>query len=203
MTAGNPLLSLLDLPVEILENVVLRLYAREILELRTVRSTPSFQLSLVHSIDRAFTPLSALFQQLNRTFRDLIDASPAIQYRVDLFSAALEDDPRDASLVLADRRAHLEGYHSRWDRFSQAKQSSVELPPHTQRVIDGEILACVQEVSVTGDKIDIAFMRLPSISRGIQRKQWAVRGLPKNGSGLKTHPGLDMLVFPEVLCDGR
>ena len=202
MTAGNPLLSLLDLPVEILENVVLRLYAREILELRTVRSTHSSCLWYT-VLTEPLPPLSALFQQLNRTFRDLIDASPAIQYRVDLFSAALEDDLRDTSLVLADRRAHLEGYHSRWDRFSQAKQSSVELPPHTQRVIDGEILACVQEVSVTSDKIDIAFMRLPSISRGIQRKQWVVRGLPKNGSGLKTHPGLDMLVFPEVLCGGR
>ena len=119
---------------------------------------------------------------------------------MDLFSAGLEDDPRDTSLVLADRRAHLEQYRSRWDRYDQAKQSSFELPPHTQRVIDGEVLACIREAA--GDKIDVTFVRLPSLSRGIQRKQWVVKGLPKNGSDLKMCPGLDMLVIPEIV-DGR
>ena len=138
--------------------------------------------------------------QLNRAFRDLIDASPAVQYRIDLFSAALEDDPADTSLVLADRREHLEQYNSRWDRHDQAKQSSVDLPPHTQRVIDGEVLACIQEA--TGDKIDVTFVRLPSILRGIEKKQWVVMGLPKNASDLKMHLGLDVLVVPEIL-DGR
>lgn len=138
--------------------------------------------------------------QLNSTFCDLIDASPAVQYRIDLFSAALEDDPEDTSLVLADRREHLEQYRSRWDRHDQAKQSSVDLPPHTQRVIDGEVLACIQEAA--GDKIDVTFVRLPSILRGIEKKHWVVKGLPKNASELKMHPGLDMLVIPEIL-DGR
>ena len=36
MTAGNPLLNLLDLPIEIVEDVVLRLRAQEILKLRIV-----------------------------------------------------------------------------------------------------------------------------------------------------------------------
>lgn len=40
MTAGNPPLSLLGLPAEILENVVLRLRAQEILKLRIVMSFP-------------------------------------------------------------------------------------------------------------------------------------------------------------------
>lgn len=138
--------------------------------------------------------------QLNRAFRDLIDASSAMQYRIDLFSAALEDDPMDTSLVLADRRAHLEQYRSRWDRYDQAKQSSIELPPHTQRVIDGEVLACIQEAA--DDKIDVTFVRLPSISRGIQGEQWVVKGLPKNASDLKMYPGLDVLVIPEILDEG-
>ena len=115
---------------------------------------------------------------------------------MDLFSAALEDDHGDKSLVLADRRAHLEEYRSRWDRYGQAELSSVDLPPHTQRVIDGEVLACIQEA--VGGKIDVTFIRLPSISRGIQRKQWVVRGLPRDGSDLKIYPELDMLVIPET-----
>jgi len=124
-----------------------------------------------------------------------------VQYRVDLFSAALEDDPRNTSLVLADRRARLEAYRSRWDRYDQGKQSSIELPPHTQRVIDGEVLACIQEAA--GGKIDVTFVRLPSVSRGIHKKQWVVQGLPKNGSDLKMNPGLDMLVVPEIPDVGR
>lgn len=120
---------------------------------------------------------------------------------MDLFSAALEDDPRDTSLVYSERRARLEEYRSRWDRLGQAKQSSVELPPHTSRDVDGEVLACIQEAA--GNKIDVTFIRLPSISRGIQKKEWVVRGLPKNGSSLKMYPGLDMLVVPEILAGGQ
>ena len=131
----------------------------------------------------------------------MIDASLAVQYRVDLFSAALENDPRDTSLVYSDRRARLEEYHSRWDRVAQAKQSSIELPPHLHREIDGEVLACVREAA--GDKTDVTFIRLPSISRGIKKKEWVVRGLPKSGSALKMCPGLDMLVVSEILGGGR
>ena len=43
MTAGNPSLSLTDLPVEILEGVVLRLHAQEILKLRIVRAFSPLQ----------------------------------------------------------------------------------------------------------------------------------------------------------------
>lgn len=120
---------------------------------------------------------------------------------MDLFSAALEDDPGVMSQVLADRRAHLEEYRSRWDRYDQATPSSVELPPHRQRVIDGEVLACIQEAA--DNRIDVTFIRLPSISRGIQRKQWVVRGLPRNGSELRMLPELDVLVIPEIRDSGR
>ena len=120
---------------------------------------------------------------------------------MDLFSAAVEDDIGNTSLVLADRRAHLEGYRSRWDRCDQAKLSSVNLPPHARRVIDGEVLACIQDAA--GDKIDATFIRLPSISRWIRREQWVLRGLPKNGSDLKMYPESDMLVIPETLYRRR
>lgn len=100
-------------------------------------------------------------------------------------------------LVLADRRAHLERYRSRWERFDQAELSYVDILPHTQWVIDGEVLAFFQEF--VGGKIDVTFMRLPSISRGIQRKRkpWVVQGLPRSGSNLKMYPEVDMLVYDQ------
>lgn len=122
-----------------------------------------------------------------------------MQYHIDLFSAALEDDPGDTSLALVDRRVHLEQYRSRWDRYDQAIHSSIDLPPHTQRVIDGEVLACIQEVE--GEKIDVTFIQLPSVSRGARRKQWVVKGLPENVSDPKMLPGLDLLVIPAVVYE--
>ena len=103
--------------------------------------------------------------------------------------------------MLADRRAHLEEYRSRWDRYDQAELSSVDLPPHTQRVFSGEVLACIQEA--VGGKMDVTFIRLPSVSRGIQRKEWVVRGLPGCSSRMKMHLELDMLVIPETLHNQR
>lgn len=99
--------------------------------------------------------------------------------------------------MLADRRAHLEQYCSRWDRHEQAKKSSIDLPPHTSRVIDGEVLACIQEAE--SGKIDVTFVQLPSVSKGVRRKHWVVKGLPENVSDLKMLPGLDLLVIPEVV----
>lgn len=75
------------------------------------------------------------------------------------------------------------------------------LPPHTERVIDGEVLACIRETA--DNKVDVTFVRLPSTLRGVQRKQWDVRGLPKSCSELKMHPGLDMLIVSEILYLGR
>lgn len=63
MIAGNLPLSLLDLPIEILENVTLRLCAQEILKLRIVRLTFSpllsrwFRISNVNSVFFCLLPL--------------------------------------------------------------------------------------------------------------------------------------------------
>ena len=59
MTAGNPPLGLLGLPNEILENVVLRLCAQEILKLRIVMSFPLLLRSsviLTPDVDLHFLP---------------------------------------------------------------------------------------------------------------------------------------------------
>lgn len=139
--------------------------------------------------------------QLNRGMRGLIDASPAIQYRVELFAASLQDDPRKTPVVVADRRVLLEQYHSRWDKLQANKWKAFVLPPHTKRVLDGDVLGCIMESR--DDRLDVHFIQLPSISRGVRLKQWMVRGLPKCGTALKISPELDLLVVPEVVNEGR
>lgn len=139
--------------------------------------------------------------QLNRGIRDLIDASPTIQYRIELFAASIIDDSRESPFVVADRRALLERYHTRWDRLQGDKWRRVVLPAHTKRVLEGDVLGCVTETR--GGKLDVHFIQLPSLSREVRLKRWIIRGLPKCDVALKINPGADLLVVPEVVNEGR
>lgn len=133
--------------------------------------------------------------------RNLIDTSPTVQYRVELFAACLEDDPRRTSVAVADRRVLLEQYHSRWDKLQGDKRKNIALPAHTKRVLEGDILGCIVE---SGDhELDVHFTQLPSVSREVRLKQWMVRGLPKCDAALKINPEADLLVVPEVIKGGR
>jgi len=144
---------------------------------------------------------SSHYLQLNRGIRDIIDASPTIQYRVELLAASLIDDSQKPSLVVADRRALLEKYHSRWDKLQGDKWRRIVLPTHTKRVLEGDVLGCIAEAG--GDQFDVHFIQLPSVSREVRLKQWVVRGLPKCDTALKINPEADLLVVPEVVNEGR
>jgi len=141
------------------------------------------------------------YLQLSRGIRDLIDTSPTIQYRVELFAASLTDHPQKPSLLMADRRALLERYHSRWDGIQGDKWRKFVLPVHTKRVFEEGVLGCIAEAR--GGKLDVHFIRLPSISREVRLKQWVVRGLPKCDAALKISPEADLLVVPEVVNERR
>ena len=133
--------------------------------------------------------------------RELIDASPTIQYRVELFAASAEDDLRNTSVAVVDRRALLEKYHSRWGKLRGDKWKSVPLPAHTKRILEGGVLGCIME---SGDnKLDVHFFQLPSVSRRVRLEQWTVRGLPKCEATLRINPEADLLAVPEALNGGR
>ena len=132
---------------------------------------------------------------------DLIDVSPTIQYRVELFAASVEDNPRKTSVAVADRRVLLEQYRSRWNELQGVKWRKIALPVHTKRVLEGGVLGCIVESA--DDKLDVHFIQLPSVSREVRLKQWVVRGLPKCGATLKINPEADLLVAPEVVNQGR
>lgn len=138
---------------------------------------------------------------MNHGIRNLVDASPTIQYRLELLAASLEDDPRKAPLVMADRRALLRRYHSRWDKLQRIKREVIVLPTHTKRVLEGDVLGCI--VDSGSDGLDVHFIQLPSVSREVRLKQWVVLGLPKCDAALRINPEADLLVVPEVVEEGR
>ena len=137
---------------------------------------------------------------MNHGIRNLIDASPTIQYRLELLAASLEDDPWKAPPVVADRRVLLQQYHSRWDRLQGDKREIIVLPAHTKRVLEGDILGCIVE---SGGDQDVHFIQLPSVSREVRLKQWVILGLPRCNAALKINPEANLLVVPEVVEEGR
>lgn len=102
---------------------------------------------------------------------------------------------------MADRLALLERYHSRWNGLQGNGWRRIDLPTHTKRVLEGDILACI--VETRDDKLDVHFIQLPSVSREVRLKQWVVRGLPKCDAAMKINPEVDLLVVPEVVNERR
>lgn len=133
--------------------------------------------------------------------RDLIDASPTIQYRVELFAASVDDNLRRTSVAVADRRVLLEKYRSRWDKLQGDQWKRIVLPVHTKRVLEGGVLGCIAESG--DDKLDVHFIQLPSVSREVRLKQWVVKGLPRCDTTVTINPEVDLLVVPEVVDERR
>lgn len=103
--------------------------------------------------------------------------------------------------MVADRRASLERYRSRWDRLQGDKWRRIVLPIHTKRVLEGDVLGCITESR--DDNLDAHFFQLPSVSRKVRLTQWVLRGLPKCDATLKINSEADLLVVPEVVNEGR
>lgn len=101
---------------------------------------------------------------------------------------------------MADRLDLLERYHSRWDKLQGDGWRRITLPTHNKRVLEGDILGCIEESG--DDRLDAHFIQLPSVSREVRLKQWVVRGLPRCNVPLKVNPEVDLLVVPEVVIEG-
>ena len=61
--------------------------------------------------------LKRLLCQIDRFFNNLIQASPYINYRLDLFDAGLKDNPA-TNLPLAEKRRIFEEYLTKWNALS-------------------------------------------------------------------------------------
>ena len=148
--------------------------------------------------------------------RDIIDGSPTIQYRLDLFSARLEEGTVDDSMPLEDRRKLLQAYTSRWDgrnqgelwhlsvsntwqdvsRYDHRGDSWPTSQSHTWQDVRHDHLICA-EASVAGaDTKDVRFVRLPSLSLGVPTKEWNLVGVP--GWPLEIHPPSNLLVASQI-----
>ncbi|KAF9790597.1 hypothetical protein BJ322DRAFT_1104254 [Thelephora terrestris] len=137
---------------------------------------------------------------VNRDFSELIDSSPAIKYRLELFSAGLEERAAEVKSAIRDRLQKLDAYCSRWERFNHAKRTLLGQPPlsNIRRVyIDQGFLICIGDPG--GGTEDVHFTRLPSPAMEISHEEWTIRGLPASstrGHKWAIHPPSNLLATP-------
>ena len=145
-------------------------------------------------------------RQLNREFRDLIDSSPAVQYRIDLYSSELEEGTMNDLTPLNHRRKLLESYYSRWNRFDHAREKSLG-QPFSSGSGPGIAMGYGHIAYITEPKFgikDINFVQLSSGSTGGSQKEWVIHGVPCGAyDSLAIHPPSGLLAVLQVVDQRR
>ncbi|KAF9648798.1 hypothetical protein BDM02DRAFT_2057251 [Thelephora ganbajun] len=163
-------------PTELWENVFLGLTPQEILPLRL----------------------------LNCEFRDLIDRSPAIQYRIDLCSSEVEEGNMDALTPLDHRRKLLKSYCSRWNRFDQAEQKPFMQPPAGDMALATGFGYITYNTRSGPGTENVHLVRIPSGSNGVSQKEWVIHGISGGACDQHAiHPPSSLLAILQIVDEGR
>jgi hypothetical protein len=110
MSAADTLQITEKLPPELLEKILTDASVPDIIKLKQVGKQPD-------CIQRSQLNFEyPLLFQVNRGFRDFVQDSPYIKFRIDLFAAGLEDNP-STNLTLSDRRKAFDEYRTKWETF--------------------------------------------------------------------------------------
>jgi hypothetical protein len=126
--------------------------------------------------------------QINRTFRDVIVASPLIQHRIDLFSAGLEYNA-GAGVSLTDSQEALLRYHSNLD------------PPYRIANPREDILNSLRSSGGAHAAVNAGSLRLctpSSPTRGIQHREWRIPLPVADPWDYGFYPGADVIAFVEL-----
>lgn len=143
-------------------------------------------------------------RQLNHKFHDFIDSSPAVQYRIDLYSYELEEGIINGLTLLNHRRKFLESYRSQWNRFDNAGEKSLVQPfSGDSKIAMGYGHTVYITRSEPGTE-DINFVRLSSGSTGGSQKEWVIHGDPGGACDhLAIHPPSGLLAILQVVDERR
>lgn len=104
----------------------------------------------------------------------MIDGSSRVQHRIELFALGLKSGTRANLPNLADRRAALEKYRTRWESLEHAERVSVNTGERRAEVLDPVI---VYQVS-TQERCKYCFIQAPLPSKGLPQKEWVISNMP-------------------------
>ncbi|TFK45325.1 hypothetical protein OE88DRAFT_1740424 [Heliocybe sulcata] len=122
----------------------------------------------------------------------IIDDSVALQYKIELAVAGMEDGP-PSSIDLAERLRRLQNYTKAWRDMAFSPSENIRFDGHYWELYGG-VLA-----TSAGDST-LIFNKLPGHARGIKSRQWRIEEVGFPIRDFKMDPSQDLLVmldFPE------
>ena len=173
-------------PTEILEQILQHLPGQDVVKMEMVRPV----ITIPH--DSALT--SCYVAQISRRFQDLTRSSPLLQYKRDLFSAGLVENPY-GPCDLAQRRRAYEEQERRWSDAGRAEKAIHKLPeeppygPHLT-ALGRNLIALRNMLNVGG----ITFLRLPPVTSAKPIERWSIPSLPFKFRFFAVYPPDNILV---------
>ena len=179
-----------ELPIEVLEHILLHLPGQDIIKMEAVRPT------LLR--DDAVLTLRTMIQVSPR-FADLVRSSSIIQYHRELFSAGLIDNPHHPCNLI-ERRKLCKEYADKWT-------GKLEVVKRTYRVPGEHPTMLNRVVALGGDLLGLKepdgrdfyqFLRVPPSGSQRSIKGWKPPKLPFYGWNSAAYSPADLLVVAEL-----
>jgi len=189
-TMSASTLRLSELPVEVLEQILVHLPGQDIVKVEVVRRV------VVTSHDSALT--SDFLLQVSRQFQDLTRNSPALRYKRDLFSAGLAENPR-SPCDFAQRRKLCEEYDRKWSSAGRIVMTAHELPKelsfqrHSTTTHGGDLIS---SRNFRNGRLD--FLHLPPATSHKPIKWWSTPPFPFHVAAYAIHPPCNIIAAAEV-----
>ena len=189
-TMSAPLPNLAELPVEVLEQILIRLPGQDIVKMEAVRrTTANFGRTFINFV-RAI--------QVNRHLRDLIHNFPALHHRRELFATGLIDNPR-CPCDLAQRRRLRERHAHRWSNAVSMVETPLKSPPgQSAHWLDnanylGNGLLAVD----SAEQNSITFLHIPPVASRKPVEGWSIPPFTFGISGYAAYPPENVLAVAE------
>jgi len=180
---------LTELPTEILEKILLHLPSQDVVKLEVVRYVVATQ----HNSALTFRYTI----QISRQFQDLTRNSPILQYKRNLLSAGLVENPHSLC-DFSQRRKLCEEYERKWSNAGRVVLAVHELPDdlspqrHTISTHGGDIITSHS----IGDGC-LRFLRLPPVTSQLPIKRWSIPPFPFNVKAFAVYPPDSILAVAE------
>ena len=159
-----------DFPTETLEEIFQHLPGQDVVKTKMVQS--------VIAIPHDSTLTSRCMAQISRRFQDLTRSSPILQYKRDLFSAGLVENPY-GPCDFARRRKAYEEHERKWSDAGKLEKAIHELPEEPSHglyiTVLGRNLIALHNTQNVGC---LTFLRLPPVMSVKPIERWSIPPLP-------------------------
>ena len=188
-TMSASIFRLTELPIEILERILLHLPNQDIIKMEVVRCVVTVL------DDLALTLLCMV--QISRQFQALTRDSPTLQYQRDLFSAGLTENPSN-SCDFSQRRKLCKEHEHKWSSAGRVTKTIHELPEEI--ISEGCLIAILDRnlIASPGRWDDsLGLLRVPPVTSRKPIEWWKIPPLPFNPKAFAAYPPDNILALAE------